>query len=239
MLETRAAKKEKMKAQKRTTMLAALLPFAFIAGLLAGYIFWGRDGNQPSPAAAAQPTTAPNLTRYDVSTDDDPAYGPENAPITIVEFSDYQCPYCTQWENQVWPQILKAYGDKIRLVYRDFPLSSIHSQAAQAAFAANCANEQNSYWPYHDKLFESKSGLGESALKEYASELNLDMTAFDECLSSQRYKDEVQADFDYAAKLGVNSTPTFFINGIALIGAQPFEVFKQVIDNELAGKNPQ
>jgi protein-disulfide isomerase len=239
MPEKRSVKIEKLNFQKRISLLTVLLPFAFIAGLIAGYLLWGRDNATQPVTAAAQSTAPANPTRYDVSTDDDPFYGPADAPVTIIEFSDYQCPYCTQWQTQVWPQILKNYGDQIRLVYRDFPLASIHSQAAQAAFAADCANEQNAYWQYHDKLFQGKSGLGESAFKEYASELNLDMAAFDECLSSQRYKDEVQADFDYAAKLGVNSTPTFFVNGIAVIGAQPFEVFKQIIDKELAGEIPQ
>jgi len=124
----------------------------------------------------------------------------------------------------------------VRLVYRDFPLTSIHRNAFPAAEAANCANEQGVFWEYHDKLFSMELGLSSEAYQGYAQELDLDMNEFIECLESGRYKDEVQADFDFAANLGIRSTPTFFINGIALVGAQPFEVFQEVIDKELAGE---
>jgi len=237
MPETRLSKTDVLKYQKQISVLMAVIPFTFIAGLVAGYLFWGRQSpTQPVSAANVEVTSTPDMTRYEVSADDDPFLGSQNAPVTIIEFSDYQCPFCTKWKNEVWPRLQKTYGDKIRLVYRDFPLANIHSEAAQAAEAANCANEQNAYWQFHDKLFDASRGLGLSAYREYARELKLDLAAFDECLSSQRYQDEVQADFEYAAKLGVRSTPTFFINGIAVIGAQPFEVFKQVIDKELAGE---
>lgn len=222
-----------------------MLPLAFGVGLAAGYLVWGR-GPQSSPAGTgaesvqeAAAEVPQKVTRYPVPVDDDPIRGPEDAPITIIEFSDFECPYCTKWHAEVWPRIQANYPDMVRLVYRDFPLTSIHSNAAPAAEAANCAGEQGAYWDYHDKLFEGVYGLGASAYQRYASDLNLDMDAFKECLDSRRYQDEVEADFSYAANLGVQSTPTFFINGIAIVGAQPFEIFQMVIDKELAGEIPK
>jgi protein-disulfide isomerase len=199
---------------KRSHLYAVLLPLTFIVGLSVGYLFWGRRPAvaQPQAAAQAQQQDQQNVQRYDVPVDDDPALGPANAPITIIEFSDYECPYCRRWHTEVFNQLRQEYGDKIRFVYRDFPLSSIHPDAEPAAEAANCANEQGAFWQYHDLLF---SGI-----------------------DSGRYSQEVQADYQYASQLGVRSTPTFFINGLPVVGAQPYDVFKQVIDQELAGEIP-
>ena len=228
---------------KRSHLYAALLPLAFAAGLAVGYIFWGRDTGLPTSARGAaveQPTNeaVQKVTRYDVPVDDDPFLGPEDAAITIIEFSDFECPYCTKWHNQVWTRIMEEYPDQVRLVYRDFPLSSIHSNAIPAAEAANCAGEQGVYWKYHDLLFNGDYGLGDSAFIKYANQLDLDEEAFQECLTSRRYQEEVENDFTYAANLGVRSTPTFFINGIPVVGAQPFEVFQEIIEKELAGEIP-
>jgi len=132
---------------------------------------------------------------------------------------------------------LNAYPGKIRLVYRHFPLTSIHPDAFPAAEAAMCAGEQNAYWPFHEKIF-SKDALGSSVYLQYAQELDLDMTAFESCITEHKYQEAVQADLDFAVDLGVRSTPTFFINGLAIVGAQPLDVFKQVIDKELAGEIP-
>ena len=250
--EVRALEAEDTITFKRSHLYAALLPLAFVLGLSVGYLFWGRSGestaqNQPA-AAAAQPTSQSSssqastqgeiqkVNRYNVSVDDDPSIGFADAPITIIEFSDYECPYCRQWHTEVYQRLLAAYPEQVRLVYRDFPLTSIHRNAFPAAEAANCANEQGVFWEYHDKLFSMELGLSSEAYQGYAQELDLDMNEFIECLESGRYKDEVQADFDFAANLGIRSTPTFFINGIALVGAQPFEVFQEVIDKELAGE---
>ena len=184
------------------------------------------------------PVETPQVVRYDVPVDDDPALGSEDAPITIIEFSDYECPYCRQWHTEVYSQLLDTYGDQIRFVYRDFPLESIHANAIPAAQAANCAFEQDNFWDYHDKLFSMELGLSPDAYLEYASQLGLDEEQFQECIDSGRYQEEVQSDFEFAANLGVRSTPTFFINGIAVVGAQPFEIFEQVIERELAGEIP-
>jgi protein-disulfide isomerase len=238
---------------KRSHLYTVLLPLAFVAGLAFGYIFWGRSdatAQNPSTVAVAsagnqgqsapgdvEPT--PEFRRYDVPEDDDPFLGPTEAAITIIEFSDYECPYCRKWHEEVWPSLQTEYGDQIRLVYRDFPLTSIHSNATPAAAAANCAREQDKYWEYNEKLFEMKLNLGTSTYQTYAEELGLDMDAFKECLTSGRYVDEVEADYEYAVNLGIRSTPTFFVNGIPVVGAQPFEVFKNLIDQELAGELPK
>ena len=242
---------------KRSHLYAVLLPLAFVGGLMVGFILWGRDNlvtpqtvvvaAAPDAEPAGQPQgqagvpevePTPEFQRYDIPEDDDPVLGPDQAPITIVEFSDYECPYCRKWHVEVWPQLQAAYGDQIRLVYRDFPLTSIHGNAVSAATAANCASDQDAYWEYSEKLFSMKLNLGRSTYENYAEELGLDMAAFNQCLDDGTYVDEVMADYQFAADLGVRSTPTFFINGIPVVGAQPFEVFKNVIDGELAGEFP-
>ena len=148
-------------------------------------------------------------------------------------------PLLQRWNADVYGELKEQYPDQVRLVYRDFPLESIHANAFPAAEAANCANEQGQFWPYHDMLFSMEKGLSTRAYTDYASELGLNLDDFEACLESGKYKEEVQADFDFAAELGVRSTPTFFINGIALVGAQPFEVFQDVIEKELAGEIPK
>ena len=171
----------------------------------------------------------------DVSTDDDPSIGPENAPITIIEFSDYQCPYCQVWFQQVYPQLQASYPNKLRFVYRDLPLP-MHPEAIPAAEAADCAGAQGAYWKFHDALFTQKYGLNRAAYGHYASDLGLDLNVFTACLDSHHYQGEVQADAADAARVGLNSTPSFVINGRILIGALPFSDFKAVIDEELAAK---
>ena len=175
----------------------------------------------------------------DVSADDDPSLGDENAPITIIEFSDFQCPFCARFREQTFDQLKTDYIDtgKVRLVYRDFPLSSIHPMAQKGAEASECADEQGKFWEYHDVLFQKQdewTATGVSKLKEYAGELSLDQSKFDSCLDDGKYEDEVAKDFQDGADSGVQGTPSFFINGKQLSGAQPFAAFKQVIDAELA-----
>lgn len=228
----------------------ALLVVFFGLGFGTGYLVWGRGqasttavqqsqnqaaDSQTGASATTDPNAPQQVTRYSITEDDDPSFGPADAPITIIEFSDYQCPYCQKWHDQVWPKLQEAFPGKIRLVYRDFPLYSIHSNAGPAAEAADCAGDQNKYWEYHDLLFSGQNELGPETYQLYASNLGLDINKFTECVESKKYEAEVNADYTYAAQLGIQSTPTFFVNGVALIGAQPFEVFQKLINQELAG----
>jgi len=230
---------------KRSHLYAVMIPLAFVLGLSVGFLFWGRNQPQSAPAQAAvqdgqvaTPTQQP-IRRYDVPTGDNPSLGPANAAITIIEFSDYQCPYCRKWEMEAWPQIQAAYPGKIRLVYRDFPLYSIHPESESAAIAAWCAGDQNKYWEFHDLLFSDTLPLGQDSYIKYASQVNLNADQFKQCITTQKFKDTVSNNYTYASNLGVSSTPTFFVNGIPLVGAQPFESFKQLIDKELAGEIPK
>jgi len=233
---------------KATHFYAVMVVLAFSVGVLIGYLAWGPGSAQGTSqvvdqsgipgAQAAGATTTPQYVRYKVPTDGYPSLGPANAPITLVEFADFQCPFCRQWEQETYQPLLAAYPGKIRIVYRDFPLTSIHPNAMPAAEAAQCAHEQNSFWPFHDKLFSSEN-LSSDVYQQYAQSLNLDMTKFNDCLTTNKYQQAIQTDSDFATNLGVNSTPTFFINGLAVVGAQPLDVFKQVIDKELAGQIPK
>jgi protein-disulfide isomerase len=228
---------------KRSYFYLLVAPVAFVVGLAVGFLFWGRAGSPPAAqapqAAAAEQGQAQQQAykRYDVPEDDDYTIGPENAPITIIEFSDYECPFCRRWYQETYLRLREEYGDRVRIVYRDFPLYSIHPEAEPAALAANCAGEQGKYWEYHDLLFSSE-GLGEEYYLQFAEQLGLDAGQFKACLESEKYKDEVTADYEFASNLGVNSTPTFFVNGIPVVGAQPFDVFQQIIEKELAGELP-
>jgi protein-disulfide isomerase len=156
------------------------------------------------------------------------------AQVTIVEFSDYECPFCKRAEAVV-DQVMKAYGDKVRVVFRDYPLP-MHEDARLAHEAANCANAQGKFWDYHAKLFANQNALGEDKLKTYADQVGLDRAKFDDCLAKKPFKAAIDKDLADGAKAGVSGTPAFFVNGRLLSGAQPFEKFKEVIEEELAAK---
>ena len=167
----------------------------------------------------------------EVATAGRPARGPDKAPITIIAFSDYQCPYCKRAHATV-EQVMQTYGDKVKLVYRDYPLP-FHENARPAAEAAACANAQGKFWEYHQKLWGA-SDLSTEKLKAMAGEVGMDQKKFDECLAKQEFKAVIDKDIADGASVGVSGTPAFFINGRMLSGAQPFEKFKEIIDEELA-----
>jgi protein-disulfide isomerase len=169
-----------------------------------------------------------------VSADNDPALGPENAPVTIIQFSDFQCPFSKRYFDETEQLILSAYGDQVRYVFRDFPLTSIHPQAEKAAEAARCAFDQGKFWEYHDMLFQNQGALDVDSLKSYAAALGLDQTAFNLCLNSGKYAEEVEKDIEDARSYGVTGSPTLFINGRKVVGAQPYAVFQNIIEEELA-----
>jgi protein-disulfide isomerase len=160
-----------------------------------------------------------------------PSKGPEGAKVTIVEFSDFQCPFCSRAIGTV-DQVMEQYAGKVRLVFRQFPLD-FHDKAPKAAQAALCANEQGKFWEMHDAMFKNQGKLDPEDLKATALGLGVDATKFNECLDSNRMKKAVDDDTEAGKKVGVNGTPAFFINGTMLSGAQPLEAFKEVIDAEL------
>jgi len=175
----------------------------------------------------------PPIARVALSTEGAPVRGPADAPVTLVMFSDFECPFCKRTHPTI-NQLLERYAGKIKLVYRDLPLESIHPQARRAAEAARCANAQGKFWEYYDVLFTESPKLGSEDLKRYAVQIGIDPKKFDDCLSAGTYKEVVQKDADEAGRLGINGTPAFFINGRPLTGAQPFEMFARVIDEELS-----
>ena len=163
-----------------------------------------------------------------------PSKGPESAKITIVEFSDFECPFCVRAEPTV-KQLLEAYPGKIKLVYRDFPLP-MHPHAPKAAEAAHCAGDQGKYWEMHEMLFANSQKLAVADLKGYAKDLKLDQAKFDKCLYSNEKAPVVEKNRKAGAEAGVSGTPAFFINGRSLSGAQPLDAFKKIVDEELAAK---
>jgi protein-disulfide isomerase len=164
----------------------------------------------------------------------DPSSGSEKAPVTIVAFSDFQCSYCRRG-HETMKEILDAYPGKIRLVQREFPLS-FHKRARAAAEAALCAKDQGQFWTYADKLFANQQKLEDADLQKYAAELKLNAGEFGQCVSAHKYGEQIDRDMVAGEGFGVHGTPAYFVNGRFLSGAQPFESFKEVIDEELARK---
>ena len=199
----------------------------------------------PQPAQARSQPSTPSV--FQVSLDDDPVKGNPNAPVTIVEFSDFQCPFCLRFFDQTLPLIEENYINtgKIKLVYKDFPLVSLHPNVKSVHVAAECADEQGKFWEYHDVLFEKQSEWQrlsssdlQTTLVQYADDFGLQTASFEACLNSPEMLEEVNADFLQAASYGATGTPTFFIgnekNGfIKLVGAQPYAAFQAAIDAQL------
>jgi protein-disulfide isomerase len=173
---------------------------------------------EPPRATVAVPASAPTL-------------GPNGAPVTIVQFVDYQCPYCHRAQSTI-DEILSKYPGKVQLVHRDFPLDG-HPQAMPAARASRCAGEQGKFWDYHRSLMNGKGPMDDADLKSRAASLKLDPVAFSTCLASDRFDATIHAAFDEGTRVGVNSTPTYFVNGRMMTGALPFDEFREVVDSEL------
>ena len=223
-----------MKANALVALLVGLL-----LGFAGGYATKGAStpspsaaGSRPTAAAAAAPAGKPSdSTVFKVPIDGAPVKGSPDALITLVEFSDYQCPFCAR-ANATVEQLQKDYGDKLRVVMKQNPLS-FHPRAKPAALAAMAAGEQGKYWEYHGKLFANSRALEDKDLEQYAQELGLDLGKWKTDLSSAKLSAVIDRDQAMAGKLGANGTPAFFINGRFLSGAQPIERFKSVIDEEL------
>jgi protein-disulfide isomerase len=197
---------------------------------------------QPQPQPQQPPSPPPEVERIDMSQiAPPPPYrikGDPNAKVTIVEYSDFQCPFCGRWARETLPQILQTYGDKVKIVFKHLPLP-FHQFAQKAAEAAECAGKiggAKAFWAMHDKLFQvglPQGRLDVASLKQFAKEIGLDEKRFSQCLDTGETAQIVMEDMNESQRLGVRGTPTFFINGIPVRGALPFEAFKQVIDQEL------
>jgi protein-disulfide isomerase len=178
---------------------------------------------------------APPVTRVAVSTDGAPVRGATDAAVTVVEFSDFQCPFCKRVEPTL-KQVLERYPGKVKLVYRDFPLEGLHPQARAAAEAARCAKDQGKFWEYHDALYTNTLRGDPGEFRRYAEQVGLDVPKFEQCVSSRAHRAGVQGDMEEGSRLGVTGTPSFFVNGRPLHGAQPLEAFVRVIEEELRGR---
>jgi protein-disulfide isomerase len=188
--------------------------------------------NQPQ-AAAPTPSAGTRVNIAISSTDH--IRGNSEAPVKIIEFSDYECPYCQNFHNTM-QQVMEAYGDQVAWIYKHFPLSSIHPQAEPAAEAAECVAEQagnDGFWQFSDAMFANQSQLGSAFYSQVAGQIGVNMNQFNDCVSSGKYQAKIQADLNLGSQNGVDGTPGNFINGIPLKGAYPFENVKQIIDSEL------
>jgi protein-disulfide isomerase len=229
-------------------IVAAIVVVAVAGGVNHAWPIFGSSGgktqvvaNLPTAAAGTATPSAPVVV--DMPVGDAPTKGPKDAKVTIVEFSDFECPYCEKFVSQTLPSILQNYGDKVLFAYRNFPLTSIHPYSEKAAEAGECANDQGAFWPYHDLLFQNQTALAALVtadatngvnqvivqLKQYAASLNLDTNAFNTCLDSGADKAKVDSDAtalqDGLSKAGVTrfGTPAFFINGTFVNGAYPYD----------------
>jgi protein-disulfide isomerase len=177
-----------------------------------------------------------------IGVDDDPVLGSADAKVLMIEFGDYQCPSCRMFWKDIEPRLKKEYIDtgKVKLVFRDFPIVQIHPEAILAAEAVNCAADQQKYWQYHDKVFREQYNKGDDIvrfkaadLKKWAKDTGLDQATFDQCLDSEKYKNEVLKDKADGEAAGVQGTPTFFVNGRIMGGAQQYPEYKKVIEELL------
>lgn len=246
-------KKEMLKTRSGNDKSKFFLPASIViaALMIGGTMLYTRSGSQKVVAnnngtAAVQQDAGGDTQKagsvVNVSADDDAFIGKENAPVTLIEFSDFQCPFCRKLWKETLPQIRKEYIDtgKARLVYRDFPLTQIHSGATPAAEGAECAREQSKFWEMHDAIFEEQEKQGSGTVqftaddvKKWAAKIGLNASKFNQCLDSGKYKAEVNKDLSDGTAAGVQGTPAVFVNGRLIVGAQPFAAFKAVIDEEL------
>ena len=236
-----------MMKEKKTINLPALISVVL---LIMVAFFVGRYTQKDQGQTAQnnqQPTQiAPGEEETTILTDEDwqiiiadgaAVKGNADAKVTIVEFSEYQCPFCKRYIDESYSLIMEDYGDQIRYVFRDFPLP-FHPNAQPTALAARCAGDQGKYWEMHDLLFEKQAVWSEKEditadLTSYANQIGLNQSAFSSCLSSEKFAQAIEDDISLGQKVGVSGTPSFFINGQMLVGALPYDNFKAIIDEQL------
>ena len=219
-----------------------ILPGSIVlaAVLISGTLIFASYRNNPGSQLGAVGNNLGNK-KVEVSVDDDPALGNKKAPVTVIEFSDFECPFCRSFWRDTLSLIKSTYIDtgKVRFVYRDFPLS-FHPGAQVAAEAAECAEDQGKYWEMHDKIFQEQDKQGQGTIQfsktdvvKWAGQVGLNMGQLNQCLDAGKYRAEVNNDLAAGTAAGVSGTPSFFINGKLLVGAQPFSAFQEIIEQEL------
>lgn len=216
---------------KKGGRAAVLIGLGALAGLAAGWLAF-RSGSG-SPGDRAAPATGIDVVEgVDVS--HDPVLGPVDAPITIVEFSDFECPFCSRFARETAPALRRQYGDRIRWIFINYPLQSIHPSAFEAALAAECATEQDLFWPYYDALFSGQHELSGAGYEAAAEQVGLDGERFAACYENADHAEEVALDIKEGEKFYILGTPTFYVNGKRMEGAQRPEAFAAVIDSILS-----
>lgn len=220
-----------------------VLVFVLLAGLAFGLLFYGqyRQLNNPTNSNVTNTGTVINSNLTNTTSletpdaDDDPFLGPVDAPVEIIGFEDFQCPYCARAEPIIM-EVLAQYPNDVKFVYRDFPLHTIHDQAIAAAQAGECADAQGLFWPWHDEAYENQSALNAAPaiFSVWAETAGLDVDEFDDCVAAGTYATEVQKDQDEGLLAGVQATPTFFINGYKIEGVLNVDQWKELVDAALA-----
>ncbi len=255
-LSTKEKKVEKRPWWKKWWVIVIFLIVAFIVGsfIFAFLSAWRnvKQGNIP-PEIREELLRGGKFTTLDkggdlvgskdanwefLYTGDDPSLGNPDAPIKIVEFSDFQCPFCRE-AYPIIKELLEKYSDQVYFIYRDFPIDAIHPQARLAAEAGECAQDQKLFWPLHDKMFDNQNRLSLSNILQYASEVGIEMNKFADCLSSKKYSKEVEQDLQDGILAGVDGTPTFFVNGNKIEGVITLSVWDKIITSLIANNKGQ
>ena len=213
---------------------ATLVALGTLIGLAVGWVAWrGAESGAGSSASRETPTTGVELADgVDVS--HDPAMGPADAPVTIVEFSDFECPFCSRFATATAPALRRQYGDRIRWIFVNYPLRSIHPNAYEAALAGECAAEQGRFWPFYDEMFSGRHPLSGGGYADAAEAIELDPERFETCYKNADHAEEVALDIKEGEKFYILGTPTFYVNGKRMEGAQRPEAFAVVIDSLLS-----
>ncbi|HKY60709.1 MAG TPA: thioredoxin domain-containing protein [Gemmatimonadota bacterium] len=214
---------------------ASLGVLGILAGLAAGWLFWrpaAGDGGGASLEALPGPEAGTIVEGISIA--HDPVLGPADAPVTIVEFSDFECPFCTRFVQDTAPLLRRQYGDRVRWVFVNNPLQAIHPRAYDLALAGECAHEQDRFWAFYDAMFSDRYGTSDGGIANAARDIGVDPARFETCYRNAKYAEEVAADLKEAQKFYILGTPTFFVNGRRMEGALPAETFAMVIDSILA-----
>ncbi|MDP6642097.1 MAG: DsbA family protein [Candidatus Nanoarchaeia archaeon] len=222
--------RQKIESQNKQDRKSNLLKYSAISIIIVVVVVFGYRSFSGGSDSGSNPITGSTTLDIEVN---EKVKGDPNAPVTIVEYSDFECPFCGRFVQQTFPSIEQQYisTGKVKFIYKHFPLRNIHFSAQTAAEAAECANEQEKFWEYHDLLFQNSPRFRENNLIDYATQVGLNIDQFQECLKSGKYKGVIEKDLRDGSAAGIRGTPGFIVNGQLISGAQPFSVFQQLIDS--------